>query len=109
MRAEDAEVAVGKHLSALLLYVQRQLEGGRGAVVSVKPRRVCGDRRCRRAVNKLMMRLVEGGLARQHKRGVYLIEREAGEEVLRVLKRWMQQLTSSKPSLNSSAASELDL
>jgi predicted transcriptional regulator of viral defense system len=41
------------------------------------------------AVRELMMRLVEKGLARRHKRGVYLIEREALEEVLTALKEWI--------------------
>jgi hypothetical protein len=36
-----------------------------------------------------MMRLVEEGLARRHKQGVYLIERGAVEEVLSALKRWI--------------------
>jgi hypothetical protein len=82
---------VGKYLNALLLYVQRRLEGGRGAVISVKARHVCGkDRRCKKAVRNFMTRLVEEGLATCHKRGIYLIEREAGKEVLKVLKKWMQ-------------------
>jgi len=42
--------------------VQRHLEGGRGAVVSVRTRDVCGvDRRCGMAVRRLMMSLVEKG------------------------------------------------
>jgi len=58
--------------------------------VSVRTRDVCGvDRRCGMAVRELMMRLVEKGLARRHKRGVYLIEREALEEVLSALKEWI--------------------
>jgi hypothetical protein len=58
------------------LYVQRRLEGGRDAVISVRIRDVCGvDRRCGVVVYSLMMRLVEEGLARRHKQGVYLIER----------------------------------
>jgi hypothetical protein len=44
------------------------------------------DKRCGIAVNSLMMRLVEGGLARRHRRGVYIIER-AMEEVLTALRR----------------------
>jgi hypothetical protein len=46
------------------------LEGGRDAVISVRTRDVCGV-----VVYSLMMRLVEEGLARRHKQGVYLIER----------------------------------
>jgi hypothetical protein len=99
MRTEEARAVVGKYLAALLLHVQRQLEGGRGAVVSVKTRHICGDdRRCKRVVRNHMMRLVEGGLATLHKRGVYLIKREVGEEVLKVLKKWIRQLKPQKIS-----------
>jgi predicted transcriptional regulator len=35
-----------------------------------------------------MMSLVEEGLARRHKQGVYLIKRRAVEEVLTTLRRW---------------------
>jgi predicted transcriptional regulator of viral defense system len=41
------------------------------------------------AVRRLMMRLVEKGLARRHRKGVYLIERRAVEEVLTALKEWI--------------------
>jgi predicted transcriptional regulator of viral defense system len=81
---------IKQYLSALLLYMQRRVGGGRGAVVSVRTRDVCGvDRRCGRAVHSLMMSLVEKGLARRHKRGTYLIERAAVEEVLSALKEWI--------------------
>ena len=64
--------------------------GGRGAVVSVCTRDVCGeDRRRGQAVRKLMMRLVEEGLARRLKRGTYLIERSVAEEVLAALRQWI--------------------
>ncbi len=36
-----------------------------------------------------MMSLVEEDLARRYKKGVYLIERRAVEEVLTALKRWI--------------------
>jgi predicted transcriptional regulator of viral defense system len=76
-----------QYLPVPLLYVQRRAEGGRGAVVSVRTRDVCGvDRRCGMAVHWLMTRLVEKGLARRLKRGTYLIERAAAEEVLTALK-----------------------
>ncbi|MFZ8807059.1 MAG: hypothetical protein ACO2PN_03010 [Pyrobaculum sp.] len=69
-------MTIKRYLPALLLYVQRRLEGGRDAVISVRIRDVCGvDRRCGVVVYSLMMRLVEEGLARRHKQGVYLIER----------------------------------
>jgi DNA-binding IclR family transcriptional regulator len=59
-------------------------------VVAVRTRDVCGvDRRCGMAVHSLMVRLVEEGLARQYKRGTYLIEKRALEEVLTALKRWI--------------------
>jgi len=81
---------IKQYLPALLLYVQRRLEGGRGAVVAVRVRNICGvDRRCGAAVHSLMTRLVEKGLAKRHKRGTYLIERGAAEEVLTALKEWI--------------------
>ena len=59
-------------------------------MVSVRIRDVCGvDRRCEMAVRRLMMRLVEEGLARRHRKGVYLIERAAVEEVLSALRQWI--------------------
>ncbi len=90
---EDEGMKVWKirqYLPALLLYVQRRVEGGRGAVVAVRTRDVCGmDRRCGMAVHSLMTRLVEKGLARRFKKGTYLIERRAVEEVLTALKEWI--------------------
>lgn len=65
----------------------RRGEGGRGAVASARTRDICGvDRRCGMAVYSLVMRLVAKGLARRHKKGVYLIERRALEKVLTALK-----------------------
>jgi len=59
-------------------------------VVSVHVRNICGvDRRCGIAVHWLMMRLVEKGLAKKHKKGTYLIERAAVEEVLTALREWI--------------------
>ncbi len=76
-----------QYLSALILHIQRRAEGGRGAVISVKIRHICGeDRRCSRAVRMLMTELVEKGLATQYKR-VFLIEKKAVEEVLEILKK----------------------
>jgi len=64
--------------------------GERGVVVAVRTRDICGvDRRCGRAVHSLMMRLVEKGLARRYKKGTYLIERRAVDEVLSALKEWI--------------------
>jgi len=81
---------IRQYLPALLLHIQRRLEGGRGAVVSVRTRDICGvDRRCGMAVHWLMMSLVEKGLARRFKKGTYLIERAAVEEVLSALKEWI--------------------
>jgi hypothetical protein len=75
-----------RYLSALLLHIKRRLEYEKGGVISVKTRAVCrGDRRCGRFLNNFMMSLVEKGLARMHKRGVYLIERKAVNEVLKIL------------------------
>jgi predicted transcriptional regulator of viral defense system len=72
------------------LHIQRRLEGGRGFVVAVRTRDVCGvDRRCGRAVHSVMMSLVEKGLAKRHKKGTYLIERGAAEEVLTALREWI--------------------
>ena len=81
---------IRQYLPALLLYIQRRLEGGRGFLFSVRTRDVCGvDRRCGRAVHSLMMNLAEKGLARRYKRGTYLIERRAVEEVLTALRQWI--------------------
>jgi predicted transcriptional regulator of viral defense system len=81
---------IRQYLPALLLYVQRHVDGERGFFIAVRIRDICGvDRRCGRAVHSLMMRLVEKGLARRHKKGVYLIERAAVEEVLTALKKWI--------------------
>jgi predicted transcriptional regulator of viral defense system len=84
------EWKIRQYLPALLLYVQRRVEGGRGAVMTVRTRDVCGiDRRCGMVMHSLMLGLVEKGLARRYKKGVYLIERAAVEEVLRILREWI--------------------
>ncbi len=81
---------IKQYLPALLLHIQRRLEGERGFLVAVRTRDICGvDRRCGRAVHSLMMSLVEKGLARRFKKGVYLIERGAAEEVLTALREWI--------------------
>jgi predicted transcriptional regulator of viral defense system len=81
---------IKQYLPALLLHMQRRVGGERGFLVAVRTRDICGvDRRCGRAVHSLMMRLVEKGLARRYKKGVYLIERAAVEEVLTALKEWI--------------------
>ncbi len=81
---------IRQYLPALLLYVQRRVGGERGVVVAVRTRDICGmDRRCGRAVYSLMMSLVEKGLAKRYKKGTYLIERAAVEEVLTALKEWI--------------------
>jgi len=81
---------IRQYLPALLLYIQRRVGGERGFLVAVRTRDVCGvDRRCGRVVHSLMMRLVEKGLARRYKKGTYLIERRAVEEVLTALKEWI--------------------
>jgi predicted transcriptional regulator of viral defense system len=81
---------IKQYLPALLLYIQRRLEGERGFLVAVRTRDVCGvDRRCGMAVHSLMMCLVEKGLARRFKKGTYLIERAAVEEVLTALREWI--------------------
>jgi predicted transcriptional regulator of viral defense system len=81
---------IRQYLPALLLYVQRRVGSGRGYLVAVRTRDVCGvDRRCGQAVRRLMMRLVEKGLAKRHKKGTYLIERRAVEEVLTALREWI--------------------
>jgi predicted transcriptional regulator of viral defense system len=81
---------IRQYLPALLLHIQRRVGGERGVVVAVRTRDVCGvDRRCGRVVHSLMMSLVAKGLARRYKKGVYLIERRAVEEVLTALKEWI--------------------
>ncbi len=81
---------IRQYLPALLLHLQGRVGGERGFLVAVRTRDVCGvDRRCGRAVYSLMMSLVERGLAKRHKKGIYLIERAAVEEVLTALKKWI--------------------
>jgi hypothetical protein len=81
---------IKQYLSTLLLYVQRRVGGERGFLIAVRTRDICGvDRRCGQAVYSLMMRLVEKGLARWFKKGTYIIERRAVEEVLTALKEWI--------------------
>ncbi len=81
---------IKQYLPALLLHIQRRVGGERGFLVAVRTRDICGvDRRCGRAVYSLMMRLVEKGLAKRHKRGTYLIERRAVEEVISALRQWI--------------------
>ncbi len=81
---------IRQYLPALLLYIQRRVGGERGVVVAVRTRDICGvDRRCGRAVHSLMMSLVEKGLAKRHKKGIYLIERAAVDEVLSALREWI--------------------
>ncbi len=81
---------IKQYLPALLLHIQWRMGGGRGVVVAVRTRDVCGvDRRCGRAVHSLMMSLVEKGLARRLKGGTYLIERRAVEEVISALREWI--------------------
>jgi len=80
---------IRQYLPALLLYVRR-VGGERGFLVAVRTRDICGvDRRCGWAVHSLMTSLVEKGLAKRLKRGTYLIERRAVEEVLTALKEWI--------------------
>ncbi len=81
---------IKQYLPDLLWYVQKRLEGGRGSLVAVRIRDVCGvDRRCCVVVQRLLARLEEKGLARRHKQGIYLIERRAVEEVLTALRQWI--------------------
>jgi predicted transcriptional regulator of viral defense system len=81
---------IRQYLPALLLHIQRRVDGERGFLLAVRTRDICGvDRRCGRAVHSLMMRLVEKGLARRFKKGTYLIERAAVEEVLTALREWI--------------------
>jgi len=81
---------IRQYLPALLLHIQRRVGGERGFLFSVRTRDVCGvDRRCGQAVRRLMTRLVEKGLARRYKKGTYLIERAAVEEVLTALRKWI--------------------
>jgi len=81
---------IKQYLPALLLYVQRRVGGERGFLIAVRTRDICGvDRRCGQAVYSLMMSLVEKGLARRFKKGTYIIERGAAEEVLTALREWI--------------------
>jgi predicted transcriptional regulator of viral defense system len=86
----DSNEKIRQYLPALLLYLQRRLEDGRGAVASIRTRDVCGvDGRCGVVVHSVMAKLIKRGLARRHKQGTYLIERRAVEEVLTALREWI--------------------
>ena len=75
---------IKQYLPALLLHIQRRVGGERGFLIAVRTRDICGvDRRCGRAAYSLMMRLVEKGLAKRHKKGTYLIERAAVRDIRR--------------------------
>ncbi|AKT33971.1 hypothetical protein PYWP30_00315 [Pyrobaculum sp. WP30] len=77
-----------QHLPALIWYLQRRGRSDRGVVIAVRTREICGvDRRCGWALRRLMMSLVAQGLAKRHKQGVYLIERESLGRVLSVLQK----------------------
>jgi predicted transcriptional regulator of viral defense system len=81
---------IRQYLPTLLLYVQRRVGGERGFLFSVRTRDVCGvDRRCGMVMHSIMTSLAERGLARRLKKGTYLIERRAVEEVLTALKEWI--------------------
>jgi len=81
---------IRQYLPALLLHIQRRVGSERGFLISVRTRDVCGvDRRCCMAVHSLMTSLVAKGLARRFKKGTYIIERAAVEEVLSALKEWI--------------------
>ncbi|MFZ8841497.1 MAG: hypothetical protein ACO2PM_21765 [Pyrobaculum sp.] len=81
---------IRQYLPALPLHIQRRVGGERGFLVAVRTRDICGvDRRCGRAVYSLVMRLVEKGLAKRHKKGTYLIERRAVKEVLTASREWI--------------------
>jgi len=80
-------VKAEQYLSALIWYLQRRGRSDRGVVIAVRTREICGvDRRCGWALRRLMMSLVAQGLAKRHKQGVYLIEREVLGRVLSVLR-----------------------
>jgi predicted transcriptional regulator of viral defense system len=81
---------IKQYLPTLLLYVQRRVGGEWGFLVAVRTRDICGvDRRCGMAVHSLMMSLVERGLARRFKKGTYIIERAAVEDVISALREWI--------------------
>jgi predicted transcriptional regulator of viral defense system len=81
---------IRQYLPALLWHIQRRVGSEKGFLVAVRTRDICGvDRRCGHVVHSLMMRLVEKGLARRLKKGTYIIERRAVEEVLTALREWI--------------------
>ncbi len=81
---------IKQYLPALLLHMQRRVGSERGFLVAVRTRDICGvDRRCGAAAHSVMMSLVERGLAKRHKKGIYLIETRAVEEVISALREWI--------------------
>jgi hypothetical protein len=78
---------VKQYLPALIWYLQRRGRGNRCVVIAVRSREICGvDRRCGLALYRLMTAPAAQGLARRHKRGVYLRERSALDKVLTMLR-----------------------
>jgi hypothetical protein len=81
-------VKAQQYLPALIWYLQRRGRSDRGVVIAVRTKDICGvDRRCGWALRRLMMSLVAQGLAKRHKQGIYLIDREALGRVLSVLQK----------------------
>ncbi|WP_245521967.1 hypothetical protein [Pyrobaculum neutrophilum] len=75
----------GLYLSALIYYLAGKRRE-KGAVVVVRTREICGtDRRCGWELRRLMLFLVTRGLARRHRRGIYIMERAAVERALHAL------------------------
>ncbi len=94
---------IRQYLSALLLYVQRRVEGGRGAVISVRTRDVCGvDRRCGIVVHSLMMRLVERGAGETVQKGHLLYREECGGGGIDSLER--VDMTAAAKKVKTTAA-----
>ncbi|MFZ8808312.1 MAG: hypothetical protein ACO2PN_09440 [Pyrobaculum sp.] len=61
---------IRRYPPALLWRIQRRVGGGRGVVVSVETRGICGvDKQRAHALRCIMMSMVEEGLARQRRKG----------------------------------------
>ncbi len=75
------------YISALLYYMYRKMKVERGSLVSIKTREICKtDKRCSWYLREIMLDVERRGLAKRHKQGVYLIERNLLERVISTVK-----------------------
>ncbi len=76
-----------RQISALLYYLHKAKHRERGSVVVVRTSHLCGvDRQCGAEVRKLMLYLVERGVAVRHRQGVYLVKKQLVDRAIELLR-----------------------